>query len=689
MNRSAVVAIVLIALAAAAGVFLLRSNDSDDVTAPPIVTTTTVAAAATTTSTTVPPDNAVDDTTTTSEAPAPEYTPVYTESPCEFDLVTQRPFSCGFLTVPEDRTNPSGAEVQIHVAVFESDNPDAPPDPIVYLDGGPGGESLNTLPFLLEDPWADFIANRDVVFFDQRGIGNSQPSLECDEARALTFELLDDDLAPAELSDLELEAYAACHDRLVADGIDLAQYNSSTNAADVADLRVALGYEEWNLLGISYGTRLAQTIMRDHPEGIRSVILDSTYTPDVDLFSELPVNFERALEVLFAECSGDPACETAYPDLRNRFFALADELDAHPLTTTVRDIFSTDRYEAVINDTVLFDIVFQGLYSAEVIPLLPQMIAELEQGDTSTMTLLLTNNLANGAFISDGMYLSVQCNEEVAFGSEEAIRAGAAAVDPEIGAQLVDDLVGFIDQCEVWGSGTADPIENRPVTSAIPTLVMAGQYDPITPPRWGRQAASNLSAATYVEFPGVGHAASTSADCPLAIAVAFFDDPTAEVDTSCVATMAAPDFAVPGETVRAAITLVPFEEEIFGVAISGVIPDSWEKIGPGAWARQESFVDQTALIQQAAPGAADPSFLIGLFASQLGFADDPVDAGTLDAGGRTWSLYEGSIDGFSTVVALGPDGSSTGIVVLVTAEDEADTLRGDVLVPALEAFTTS
>ncbi len=688
MNRSAVSAIVVIALVAAAGVFFLtRANEADVVASDTSSTTSTSVAGPTTTSD--DPDGTAAPATTTTGPPTADYTPMFEESKCDFDIVTDRPLRCGYLTVPEDRSDPEGSQVQIHVAIFESDDPDAPSDPIVYLDGGPGGETLEPLAFSLEDPWGGFLANRDVVFFDQRGIGASQPALECTETRQLTFDVLDDNLTGAEYLDLEADALAACRSRLAGDGIDLSQYTSATNAADVADLRIALGYDEWNLLGISYGTRLAQTVMRDHPEGIRSVILDSTYPPDADLFSELPQNFDRALDELFTGCDADAACATSYPNLEARMFDLADQLDEAPLSTTVRDVFTNERYDAIINGQTLMDTVFQGLYSAEIIPLLPQLVAELEQGDTSTMTLLMTNDLANGAFLSDGMYLSVQCNEEVAFSSKDDIRAGVAGADPQLERFLVDGLVGFVDQCVIWDVGAADPIENERVSSAIPTLVMAGEYDPITPPRWGEETAGSLTTSTYIEFPGVGHAASVSGDCPLSVALAFFDDPTATIDESCVATMLPPEFAVPGAATPTSIQLAPFEEDIFGITVSGLTPEGWESVGPGAWARQQSFVDQTALVQQAAPGAADPDILIGLFASQLGFEDDPTNSGTVEAGGRTWSLYEGVIDGFPTVVALGPEGGVTGIVVLVASEEEAQTLRTDVLLPVLEAFSAS
>jgi hypothetical protein len=287
------------------------------------------------------------------------------------------------------------------------------------------------------------------------------------------------------------------------------------------------------------------------------------------------------------------------------------------------------------------------------------------------------------------MHLSVQCNEEVPFTDEVAV-AAAASSDPRLAeffTQASNIGPSIYPICDMWQAGTAAPVENEPVSSDLPTLVMAGQYDPITPPEWGVGAARTLGNATYVEFPGVGHGASLSGDCPEKTALDFLDDPLGEVDRSCIAEMGGPPFVVPGGQ-PPPIELVTFEESVFGVTVSGVVPAGWESVSPGAWTRMATGLDQTAIVQQAAPGLNNPDLVIGLLASQLGFEDEPEPAGTVDGGGRTWSLYRGTIDGFSADVALGP-GNVTGIVVLVSNLDERDTLYDEVLLPVLEAFTAT
>ena len=180
-------------------------------------------------------------------------------------------------------------------------------------------------------------ANRDLVLLDQRGTGLSEPSLACDEYTDVALESLGSDLSDEELEAEALDALEECHERLADDGVDFADYNSAASAADLEDLRVALDYDEWNLYGISYGTRLAQQAMRDHPDGIRSVVLDSAYPADADLYAEMPGNAERAMEALFTTCADDPACAAAYPDLGRTFRDLVAELNAAPAPITVVD----------------------------------------------------------------------------------------------------------------------------------------------------------------------------------------------------------------------------------------------------------------------------------------------------------------------------------------------------------------
>lgn len=679
-NRAPIIAGVVTAILAliALGVFIY-SNRPDPVAAPttsaPPVTTVTPGAS----------------TTTTLDATATRpYDLRFEESRCEFSLVTSVEFECGWLVVPEDREQwDNGREVRLHVARFASTNPDAPADPVIYLDGGPGGSTLGQLQFTFNQLWQPLLADRDLILFDQRGVDLSEPLLDCPEERQWAFSVLDQDLtAEQELAD-SIAALEICQDRLVGDGVDLSQYTSIENAADVADLRIAMGYDEVNLLGISYGTRLALTIMRDHPEGIRSVILDSTYPLEVDLFAEQPINFDRALTKLWEGCQLDSDCAARYPDLEERFYDVVAEYNETPTRAPVRDFINGGTWDVLFTGDWIVSTVFQGLYSEQVIALLPQMIEELEERNTSTLSLLASNILSQAEFISYGMNFSVQCNEEAAFSSQAAIDAAWAGLDRLAAAYEEDvDVPDYsLSVCDSWDSGTGPAAENQPVVSDIPALVLAGEYDPITPPAWGAATTSNLSNSSFVEFPGLGHGTSIAADCPLSITFAFLNDPTAPVDTGCVADMAPIDFKIPGE-VAAQVNMVPFTEDVLGTTISGLVPEGWQSIGFGAYARGDSAIDQTAILQQVAPFVSADA-LVSLLVDQFGMVTEPEQTSTQETGLGTWRLFRGDADGFSIDIAAidlpGPS-AAAGVVVLISDVTERETLLGTVLVPAIEAF---
>ena len=683
-SKWAIAAGVLAALLVLAAItFWVTRNDTPDAAVDTTVAATTTSEdPGSATTTTSMPD-------TTAAGATLDYEPRFEEARCEFSLVANATPRCGWLVVPEDRQNPdNGREVRIHVAMFDSYNADAPEDPIIYLDGGPGGTTLDPLQFTFTQFWEPFLANRDLILFDQRGVGYSEPSLDCPEEREWSFSVLDQDLDAEEERRQELAVLQQCRERLVADGVDLSQYNSVENAADVADLRTALGLDEVNLLGISYGTRLAATVMRDHPEGLRSVVLDSTYTLDVDLTSSGPVNLARAMGELWEGCQIDVDCAARYPNLEDRFLALVDRYNEQPVEAEVRDFLNGGTWDVLFDGDWLLGTLFQGLYSEQVIPLIPQLVEELEAGDTSTLTLLTSNTLANAEFLSFGMHLSVQCHEEVPFTSEADIAAGLEGFD-ELneafdGASNLGDFM--LEACAMWQAGTADPTANEPVQSDITTLVLAGEYDPITPPEWGRIAATTLPNSTFIEFPGLGHGTSLAEGCPRDITLAFFDDPTATVDTSCVAEMDPIDFRIPGEP-PPPITLVAFTETVLNTEISGLVPEDWTAIGLGGYTRGESAVDQTAIVQQVIP-LATPSILVPLLTSQFNLDSDPEPVGEVDSALGTWETYRGTSDDFAFDIALIEHGAGTAMIVLVSDPAERDSLREQVLLPAIDAFRT-
>ncbi|HEX6305128.1 MAG TPA: alpha/beta fold hydrolase, partial [Anaerolineales bacterium] len=207
--------------------------------------------------------------------------------------------------MPENRARPEGSLIQLHVAVFRSRSEEPENDPVVHLAGGPGSSSLGVAGYILGQGMDAILEQRDLILFDQRGTGYSQPRLDCPEREALTPTLLEGSLSQRAEQDAIVEALRECRERLTEEGVDLSAYNSAASAADVNDLRRALGYTKINLYGVSYGTRLGLTVMRDYPQAVRSAVLDSAYPPQVNLYTSLAPNAERAFNQLFAGCTAD------------------------------------------------------------------------------------------------------------------------------------------------------------------------------------------------------------------------------------------------------------------------------------------------------------------------------------------------------------------------------------------------
>jgi pimeloyl-ACP methyl ester carboxylesterase len=611
----------------------------------------------------------------------------FSEDACEFDVPPGRDVTCGWLTVPEDRSDPgNNSSIQLHVAIFSSDSPNPAPDPIVYLEGGPGGDALEAIPLVFERRFAPFLTNHELIMFDQRGTGYSQPSLACPETAELTFELLEQDISPEAASELNVEALLDCRDRLVAEGVNLAAYNSAQSAADLNDLRLALGVDAWNVWGISYGTRLAQTAMRDYPEGIRSVILDSAYPLQTNLLTDTPANLARALDVLFAGCAAEPTCNEAYPNLESVFYETVAQLNEEKIILPVNNVLTGESYDAYFSGYDLLGVLFQSLYATEIIPDLPKLIYDVNEGETTNLSALLSSFLLNTEFVSIGMQFSVQCYEENSFTNPDEVMAAVEAYPELVGIFQYSINVGVLalSICDVWEAGTAEALENVPVTSDIPTLILAGGYDPITPPAWGRLVQESLSNAYYYEFPGTGHGASLSGDCALAVIESFLASPSDEPDSSCLADVGNPDFMVAGGTPEE-ITLVPFENELFG--IMGVVPEGWMEVTAGTYSRGSSGLDQTVIIQQAALGVSAEQ-LLGVLASQLGWESVPESSESYgDGNGRTWTLYAVDVQGFPANIALTEEEGLTFLVLLISSAEEEARLYDDVFIPALEVLT--
>jgi pimeloyl-ACP methyl ester carboxylesterase len=468
------------------------------------------------------------------------YKPVFEPAQCfTRDLRSSLPeggydLDCGYLIVPEDRSQPSGLQVKLPVVVFHTDSANPRPDPVIYLAGGGGFNMMPLLPFYMQLFGDAILRDRDLVVYNQRGAPLGEPSLPCPGYGKLLYDLAQDsDLNPEEKMDLKIAFLADCHDELVEMGIQLEMYDSTTNAADANDLRIALGYEQANYYGTSYGTTLGLALLRDHPQGVRSIILDSVQPPQVATNSERAPNAYRAFSKLFAACAADSDCSQTYPDLEVTFYRVIDDLNVMPADTTAPG-WQLSYGGGIFSEAIYAMLVAGRARSA------PRAIYRAAEGDFRDIEPYIPDILnalppSELDAISAGVFYSLACREEVPFDSYENALSLAADLPPALADHYLF-LFAFwqFSLCKVWAVEPADPVVNEPVSSDVPALILAGQFDPITPPEWGQLAGETLSNSFFYEFPGLGHGVMDSDRCALGIGLQFLDEPTTEPDVSCL-----------------------------------------------------------------------------------------------------------------------------------------------------------
>jgi pimeloyl-ACP methyl ester carboxylesterase len=447
---------------------------------------------------------------------------------------------CGFLIVPENRSDPNGRKIRLAVAIVPSRTKPALPDPIVFMAGGPGEAAILDTPFLVE---AGINRNRDVIIMNQRGTLYDDPDLNCpeiDRFYARQVSMLYD--APS-TGKAQAAAAAACHDRLVAQHIDLSAYNTTENAQDFADLREMLGIRQWNVYGYSYGSDLALTLMRDHPEGIRSAIIDSIVPPDV---TSLPWTWSSAaegIENVFNDCQAQSKCASKYPNLLTTFTSLVQRLEAHPIVRNVVPPGGKTPVKVVLDGgTILNMAVSNNPKAAD----LPRAITQLAHGNAT----IFLQTRAAGAHVADvteqaqGMTQSLMCREWTPFGSSAAILHAGQAEFPTLPETVLinaPQLPFEHELCKEWDVPAAPESHRVRVRSSIPTLVVSGDIDSKTGARWGQYAADTLPHSTYIQIRNVAHWVVVQSPCAQKVFQSFLATPRSP-KTSCVASVPGVDF---------------------------------------------------------------------------------------------------------------------------------------------------
>ncbi len=433
---------------------------------------------------------------------------------------------CGYVTVPATHSDPDGATIRLPVAILRASGLNPQPDPLFVAQGGPGGSAFEVFALALSN--SDITLSRDVVLFNQRGTPFSEPDLMCEEVFEANWEALG--LPASEADPLTDLAYLDCKRRLEAEGIDLSTFDSLENAADIDYIRQALGYDQINFYGVSYGTLLGLHLMKHHPEQVRSVILDGVVPTQQNFLEGVTIAEDRAYDQYFEFCSSDADCRQEYPDLENRYFALLDKLDADPVTLTLQDEKTGRKYPALLDGEALRGVVFQLFYIPDFYAVFPKVVADLERERYD----FLENIWSIFAFdrsISEGMYLSVVCAEDADI---DMANLQADEVRPRVADGTMEELASFVDTCRDWDVETLPASIDEPVASKIPTLLFSGNFDPITPPPYGDIAAKTLSNSVHVINPAGAHGVAIGGDsCIESIMSDFLNAPTGTLDSTC------------------------------------------------------------------------------------------------------------------------------------------------------------
>jgi pimeloyl-ACP methyl ester carboxylesterase len=617
--------------------------------------------------------------------PTVTYVPRYEETSCPFESPPDVQVTCGYAIVPEDRTGDPSKTIKLAVAVFHSTSNDPAPDPVMFLQGGPGGEAVQLSAYAFDVLVAPFLSDRDYVTFDQRGTGLSEPALKCDELDKVFRQDIYGSIAIDTRELVYKNAFLSCSGLLSVSGINLNSYTTAESAADLKDILGLLGYEKASLYGGSYGTRLALVTMRDHPQVVKSAILDSVVPVEANVFATYPDSVNSALSQLFVSCAVDPKCNAAYPNLETIFWETVHELDTNQITVTT-SAYPMGTVTETVDGSYLMSVVLGSIKDSFFIGTAPQTIYRVKGRDYST--LLATQYALPYAFdgINAGLYISMMCHEHGLAATQEQLQAAAdrLGLEEDLWRPYYGEIDTMHEACRSWGVSGPYQGENNVVISDIPSLVIEGSYDPATPPFFGRQVADQLSNSFYFEFPNLGHVptASDTTGCAMDIAVTFLKNPTVEPDRACMDQLPAVEFSVP-YTGEPAIRLT--EEDLLDVVVD--VPEDWFFTFDGFFVRNATPFDITqvgAFRASLTASELKDFFSLGAYGYR-GLDGAPVESGTLSVNGLDWKLYIALSNGRPVDIAMADDGGTSLVIMMFCHPDEHDALYRTVFLPMVNS----
>ena len=427
---------------------------------------------------------------------------------------------CGTFTVPENPEQPNGRKIDLFVARVPAISLKKAPDPLFLIAGGPGTSAVD-LYTSSAGPFDRVRRDRDIVLLDQRGTGRSH-RLDCKYENQNVFQRIDEiEVGPENIK---------CRDEL-AKKSDLRFYTTSIAVKDLDAVRLALGYDHINLLGGSYGTRVAQHYARRYPNSTRTLILDGVVSPEVVLGPAIAIDAERALERILARCKADASCAKAFADPSADYRTLRERLVSEPEPATVGDAATGRPINFEFTARHLSAVLRFASYNDDQAALLPLSL-HLAAHEGNFMP--LANQFRVFARSLDeafayGMHNSVACSEDAPL--IDTTRLDFAALNAtHMGAEQVQQL---IEACRDWPKGVVDADLHEPFKSKAAALLLSGADDPVTPPEYAVIAQRAFADSKHVIIAGHGHGQIT-APCVDRVMASFISAGTAkDLDVSC------------------------------------------------------------------------------------------------------------------------------------------------------------
>ena len=426
----------------------------------------------------------------------------------------------GYLRVIENRESTNGNELNLAFVILKSLSNDPKPDPIVYLSGGPGSQSIRNL-----DKWkVHFLRQeRDIILTDFRGIGYSAKPI-CSNLTDEYFNLVASNYSPEEEQKAKMKIVLECFDALKLQGFDFGSYRSQSIVFDLEALRKALNYKQWNLYGGSYGTRLGQTYLRDAPEGVRAFISEATHPVGIDVLGNEVSTYRQSLDELFDLCRNSPDCKMQFKKLEPRFYSAMEKLKKQPIVIEDEYLPNGRFYIDFQNAHQIFQqlLYFRSFYVA-----FPWFIKAIENEDYEAFKNIIYFLKDRFGHISMVNYLMVLRNDAFAnikqsdLPENDPLYKALAFTEADFNIFHRMNFVSY------------DSIESEPVKSDVPTLILAGSMDPISPPQHGKFVHQNFTNSYYMEFAGMGHGVMSN-ECAKKITRAFLNQPQLEPDRGCL-----------------------------------------------------------------------------------------------------------------------------------------------------------